>query len=123
MCKVDGLRYNTLFESIERIPPGHYISFNLSTNEYKMTHYYSPKPLKLSSKKNSRSLLNKLQHTLEDSVRARLISDVPVGTFCSGGLDSSLITIAARESSSIKAFTVSHADVPMHDELICKGCL
>jgi len=51
--------------------------------------------------------LTELERQLESSIRARLIADVPVGVFLSGGVDSSLIAaLAAKHAPGIKAFTV-----------------
>ena len=54
---------------------------------------------------------------LEDSVRLRLISDVPVGTFCSGGVDSSLVTALAAKikGEAVNTFSVGF-DEPDYDE-------
>jgi asparagine synthase (glutamine-hydrolysing) len=49
-----------------------------------------------------------LKSVIEESVRAHLIADVPVSTFLSGGLDSSIITVLAhRDSSAVDAYTIT----------------
>ena len=51
--------------------------------------------------------LTKLDQLISQSVRNRLIADVPVGLFLSGGIDSSLISYYSKKfSSNIKSFTV-----------------
>ena len=48
-----------------------------------------------------------LRQVVEDSVTAHLVSDAPVSTFLSGGLDSSLVTVLAkRQNPSIDAYTI-----------------
>lgn len=54
---------------------------------------------------------------LADSVRAHLVADVEVGTFLSGGVDSTLLSaLAAREVDKIRTFTVSFPESPDRDE-------
>ena len=57
------------------------------------------------------------RRVVEEAVKSRLLSDVPVGSFLSGGLDSSIVaTIAARELDTLDTFSVGFEDVddPYH---------
>jgi asparagine synthase (glutamine-hydrolysing) len=59
----------------------------------------------------------KLKNLLEHSVRQRMISDVPLGAFLSGGIDSSVITaIAAKEKKHLNTFSIGYKDEPLFDE-------
>ncbi len=59
-----------------------------------------------------------LRYLLEESVKRRLISDVPLGAFLSGGLDSSIIvSLMARNSQKpVKTFSIGYKDLPAFDE-------
>jgi asparagine synthase (glutamine-hydrolysing) len=58
-----------------------------------------------------------LRELMDDAVRLRLISDVPIGTFLSGGLDSSIVSaLAARYHKGLHTFSIGFADDPYFDE-------
>jgi asparagine synthase (glutamine-hydrolysing) len=58
-----------------------------------------------------------LQQLLEKAVQYRLIADVPLGSFLSGGLDSSIITaLAAKHKNDLETFSIGFADEPFFDE-------
>ena len=60
---------------------------------------------------------SKLRELMEKSVQRRMISDVPLGSFLSGGIDSSVIaTIAARQTDKLNTFSIGYADEPLFDE-------
>jgi hypothetical protein len=63
-------------------------------------------------------LVSRFQELLRDSVRLRLIADVPVGILLSGGIDSSLVTAMAVEVASkpVKTFTISFPGHDKYDE-------
>ena len=66
---------------------------------------------------SDRSVIELTRHTVEESIKSRLLSDVPVGSFLSGGLDSSIISaIASRELKTLDTFTVSFENIrdPYH---------
>ena len=76
------LGQQTLYKNIKMFPAGSYMTENKFINSYWK--------LDLSKKKNPS--LDHVKFLIEDSVKIRNISDVPVGTFLSGGLDSTIIT-------------------------------
>lgn len=58
-----------------------------------------------------------LVELLDDAVRLRLISDVPIGTFLSGGLDSSIVSsLAVRHKKDLRTFSIGYRDDPYFDE-------
>jgi asparagine synthase (glutamine-hydrolysing) len=59
-----------------------------------------------------------IEQRLDDAVRRHLVSDVPVGTFLSGGIDSALVTLMAGRAMSEppQTFSVRFPEVPSHDE-------
>jgi asparagine synthase (glutamine-hydrolysing) len=95
----------TMFAGIHKLPPGHFLTFQGS--QVKVERYwdlhYEPK-LKL----DEDDLLDALEHQLLETVRHHMVSDVPVGGFLSGGLDSSLIVAMMSKLSDqpVKTFSV-----------------
>ena len=103
----------TLFAGISALPAGHLMEIR-SGQIGAARQYYAPET-KVSAERYNRCASLTPQHLTEEvgslitgGVRDRLISDVPVGTLCSGGLDSSLITaICARDRKDVLAFNVA----------------
>jgi len=96
----------TLFEGIEKLPPGHYAIWQNGT--LKKTRYFAP-PLTdavrdISSFEDAVSELDRL---LDDAVRVRMRSDAPFGAYLSGGLDSSAIvsTMVRHSGGAVRTFT------------------
>jgi len=118
---VDALKRRTLVEGISAVVPGEIVSISRGTISSSI--YYSPTS-HVSSAEYGRyqaatpgSIVDEIDAALDDAVRLRLISDVPVGMLLSGGLDSSLVTaIAARHTPDLTAFHVSVDGYPDLDE-------
>ena len=98
----------TIFEGIRKLPPAHYMLFRESgtvqIERYWKLHF-------IPKQQNPRSLTewcDLIRGKLEESVRLRLISDVPLGAFLSGGMDSSLIVgiMAKLGGQPVKTFSI-----------------
>lgn len=107
----------SIFEGVQKLSPGHYLKIengNIKEERYfdlEDTIESTGKPLTYNEAKG------KLRELLFSSVKKRLISDVPLGTFLSGGIDSSIITsIAAKEKSGLKTFSAGFKSSGYHDE-------
>jgi asparagine synthase (glutamine-hydrolysing) len=87
----------TLYKEIKKLLPGHYLNFN--NNRIKIEKYWDINP-GFGEESNVDNVVDKLEELIEDSVKMRLVSDVPVGSFLSGGIDSSLITYYAEKNHS-----------------------
>ncbi|MBD7910836.1 MULTISPECIES: asparagine synthase (glutamine-hydrolyzing) [Clostridium] len=99
----------TMIEGIKKIPPAHY--FKIEDNKLVFKKYHT---IDFNEQDISKEDVYKV---MEDSVNSHLISDVEVGTFLSGGVDSSIIAALVKKTNpKVKSFTVGF-DVPGYDEI------
>ncbi len=107
----------TPLAGVSKLPPGHVLVADAAgVRSEAYWRYPKPRPLAgLSAEEHRRALLD----LLDESVRLRLMSDVPLGAMLSGGLDSSLIValMARHVSEPLRTFAVGFADVGRDNEL------
>ncbi|MHA1284703.1 MAG: asparagine synthase (glutamine-hydrolyzing) [Promethearchaeota archaeon] len=97
---------NTLFKNILKLNPGNYLEYNLKTNELLIKNYYKIK-IDSSMSQFNKPLTKYLFNLIYNSVKLRMIADVPVGSFLSGGIDSSIITgMASRFNEELNTYSV-----------------
>jgi len=111
----------TLYENVYKLPAGFYAKLD-SSRFMSFYQWYSPlKPISLQEKKqltDERYCAERVQDLLCHAVKKRMMADVPVGAFLSGGIDSSLnVALMAQCKSTIKTFTVAFDDDPSNNEL------
>lgn len=98
----------TMWEGIRRLQPGHYLSINLKTCETAINRYIEPIARRF--KGSEEEAIEAYHHVLKKAVRAQLLSDVPVGLFLSGGIDSAIIAaLAADTGAKLPCYTVGFA--------------
>jgi asparagine synthase (glutamine-hydrolysing) len=92
-----------MINEINSLTPGSILTFNILSGELEQKQYYFP-VLDFSFQSDK---LAEIESLLSASVKAHMVSDVPLGVFLSGGIDSSLITHYASKISSVTNFTIS----------------
>ena len=92
------------FKDIKKLESGSFLSWNKSGCS--IEKYWELKP-RIKKGKEEKYFLEQIEHILSDSIKLELISDVPVGSFLSGGLDSSIVTTMAA-SKTLDDFSVFH---------------
>jgi asparagine synthase (glutamine-hydrolysing) len=107
----------TLFKDIIKILPGHYQVTQLPDLTTRSVCYWKPR-FHVDLAHTEKYFMDELRALVEDSARIQMRSDVPLGTYLSGGLDSSIVTtLASRQSKTpIKTFTGAFAEGPEFDE-------
>ena len=102
---------NTIFEDIKELEPGSILRFDTHLNKIVSTTQWWKRDTLSNTLTNEKEIITKLDTLLHQSIKDRLVSDVPVGTFLSGGVDSSIVTaIASQYNPNIEAFTVAMED-------------
>ncbi len=97
-----------ILRGIRKLPPAHALSYDLDENSIRLWRYWKL-PVSRPKQTSTEDLERELEELLRNSVRARLVADVPVGVMLSGGLDSSLLTAFAAQMAGgqIKTFNIS----------------
>jgi asparagine synthase (glutamine-hydrolysing) len=98
----------SIFRGTQKLPPGHVLVWEEGT--VRLERFARPSPVRVADlrRESEGFLAEELRARLRDSVRAHLVSDVPVGVLLSGGVDSgALAALAAQESSeALRTFSI-----------------
>ncbi|MCO6499532.1 MAG: asparagine synthase (glutamine-hydrolyzing) [Vicingus serpentipes] len=96
----------TLFKNIHRLPPAHFGVYDLTNNSFDLKRYWQPNT-KQYQNISYQEAQQEVKRLLQDATEKRLIADVPVGTFLSGGLDSSIIASFLKGNDNIMHYCAS----------------
>ena len=103
---------HTIYENTFKLEPGYYLRLKDGELEkrayWDVTEFWSAEPLDVGEEE----ACGMFEELMNDSIKHRLVSDVPVGLFLSGGIDSSLVAALVRRnvSGSFKTFTIGFDD-------------
>ena len=100
----------TVFQGVKELPPGH--NLVIADGQTKTYAYWQPTYPTEKTDGDAAELAEELLELLSDATRLRLRSDVPVGAYLSGGLDSSVTTALVRQNTQnqLRTFSVTFAD-------------
>jgi len=106
----------SIIEDIFKLPPGNFMEIDLKNRIKSLHEYWNLKPVSIGNLSYEEAK-NELHDLLIDAVKIRLQSDVPLGSFLSGGIDSALVSSIASKISKepINTFTIGFED-PGFDE-------
>ena len=107
---------NTLYKNIFRVPPASYIEYDLNVNTFSTHTYWTLQKNKEYANLSYHDAKDVLHTLVEQSTKSRLISDVPIGNFLSGGLDSSIIAYFFKNRKDILHYCARKAEVDLKKE-------
>ena len=101
----------TFLQGVSKLPGGHSLTLDLRDLSYRVEKYwqYTPEPFEESGAQVEAQWIEEFRAKLDAAVARRLVADVPVGCFLSGGIDSSVVTALAVKHAGqdrIKAFSI-----------------
>jgi asparagine synthase (glutamine-hydrolysing) len=109
---------DTFFENIYELGPGHKLV--VQNGEAAINRYWElPSQVVSDPAVSEKQYVDRLRELLEDAVRVRLVSDVPLGAFLSGGIDSAAIVAFMTRimNQPVKTFAIGFAEDPTFNEL------
>jgi asparagine synthase (glutamine-hydrolysing) len=103
----------TMFRGIRKLMPGHHLTLELG-GEPRVERYWELPEAAPEAGRDDESWIRECRQRLEEAVHLRLMSDVPLGVFLSGGLDSSAIAAIMQRQTrgTVKTFSVGYREAP-----------
>ncbi|GAL83770.1 hypothetical protein MYP_998 [Sporocytophaga myxococcoides] len=106
---------HSIIKGVRKLEPGTYL--NVKKRDLKVCRYYDLTEKSIPITDNYDTAKRKIIEMLDDSVEKRMISDVPLGAFLSGGIDSSVIVaLASNYNKYLNTFSIGFKDEPFFDE-------
>jgi len=108
----------SIFENCYKVPSGHYLTFKTQNSKLKINEYWSILPFfqKPKFQKSEEELVDELEELLIDAFKYRMVSDVSVGVFLSGGIDSSIVAaILQKHYGNIHTFTIGFKEAKYNE--------
>ncbi len=98
----------TFYANINKLPGGNQITFDIRSRKILQEKYWEFRIKKIKKFVNFNEACEELRFLLKKSIKARLMSDVPIGVFLSGGIDSSIVSIMTNQliKEKIKTFNI-----------------
>lgn len=108
----------TMFRNIHKVAPGHYITIDLASGAFNRVKYWEPN-FKIDRYHTEEYFIVRLGEILDEAITQQLRSDVPLGSYLSGGIDSSFVTIlsACKYGKQFKSFTGLFDEGPEFNEV------
>ena len=109
-CKFIPTPY-TIYKETKKLESGHYFQYSLADHTFEKFSYWDLREIERFAGTYEKAKLH-LKSLLDDAVKIRLFSDVPLGSFLSGGVDSALVTAVASKLNKepINTFTIGFED-------------
>lgn len=104
---------HTFFENIRQLQPGSYHIYKNDLTCVEKTYWELPEVFNMSDEYDEENLKNELENEIKKAIEYRLIADVPLGTYLSGGVDSSLITAitALAKKDQVNTYTIGFEEL------------
>ena len=110
---------HTIFKNTYKVQPGHYIKIDIAANKtedikyYDVLDYYNKPKLKISEQEAS----DEVERLFISAFQYRMVSDVPVGVFLSGGYDSAVVAgvLQKNNTQKIKTFTIGFHEAKFNE--------
>jgi asparagine synthase (glutamine-hydrolysing) len=101
---------HTLYKNIKKLMPGHWLTLDVDTARLEIKQYWDAPVSKAGP--DSFDWIGETRRRLEETVQMRLMADVPLGMFLSGGIDSSCIAAIIRKQTGgpLKTFSVGYSE-------------
>lgn len=116
----------SLYRNVSKLPGGHYMFYDLTTAQAKISSYWQFRvtPDSNFAKESEEGLALELRMLLTAAVKRRMVADVPVGVFLSGGIDSSTVLACASQGEAadrVKTFSIGFREKEFDESNIARG--